>query len=686
MRNRLTRAAVQAVVLCTAAAGLAAVGHHPATPALRPVAATGNQIPVPAPTMGWASWNSFASSIDFATIKGQVDAFVAAGLPAAGYDHINIDEGWWPGTRDGNGDMTVDTAKWPGGMKAVADYIHGKGLKAGLYTDAGRDGCGYYYPTTTPAAPHTGMEGHELQDALQFERWGFDYLKVDWCGGQAEGLDPESTYRRISTAVAQATATTGRPMTLSLCEWGVDEPWNWAPGTAALWRTSTDVVYWGQQATTGAMLANFDKALHPEAQHTGYVNDPDMLMVGMPGLNDAQNRTHLGLWAIAGAPLLAGNDLRTMSAATRAALTNPELVAVDQDRRGLQGVKTAEDTAGLQVYGKVLTGTGRRAVLLLNRTAAAAPVTARWSDLGLTAAGTAVRDVWAAADRGTYATGYTATVPAGGSVLLTVTGTEAAATTYEAEAAGNTRTGTAAVAACPGCSGGSQVGHVGNGASLTLRSVTAATAGVHLATLAYVNGDATARTATLQVGGQAPTVVSFPPTGSWSTVGSVSVLVSLAKGGGNTLAFTNPAAWTPDLDAVTVQPLPGTYGTALRGTGSGRCADLPHATIVPGTRATLWDCTGGPNQTFTATARGELTVYGTQCLDAWENGTANGTEVVIWGCNGQANQRWTVHADGSITNDLSGLCLDVLGNATAAGSPLGLWSCNGQTNQKWTLA
>ncbi|GJF28860.1 alpha-galactosidase [Kitasatospora sp. NE20-6] len=684
MRHWLTRAAVQAVVLCTAAAGLAAVGHHPATPALRPVAATGNQIPVPAPTMGWASWNSFASSIDFATIRAQVDAFVAAGLPAAGYDHINIDEGWWPGTRDAGGDMTVDTAKWPGGMKAVADYIHGKGLKAGLYTDAGKDGCGYYYPTTTPAAPHTGMEGHELQDALQFERWGFDYLKVDWCGGQAEGLDPESTYRRISTAVAQATAITGRPMTLSLCEWGVDEPWNWAPGTAALWRTSTDVIYWGQQATTGAMLANFDKALHPEAQHTGYVNDPDMLMVGMPGLDDARNRTHLGLWAIAGAPLLAGNDLRTMSAATRAALTNPELVAVDQDRRGLQGVKAAEDTAGLQVYGKVLTGTGRRAVLLLNRTAAAAPVTARWSDLGLTAAGTAVRDVWAAADRGTYATGYTATVPAGGSVLLTVTGTEAAATTYEAEAAGNTRTGSAAAVACPGCSGGSLVGHVGNGASLALRSVTAAAAGVHLATLAYVNGDATARTATLQVDGQATTVVSFPPTGSWSTVGSVSVLLSLAKGG-NTLAFTNPAAWTPDLDAVTVQPLPGTYGTALRGTGSGRCADLPHATIVPGTQATLWDCTGGRNQTFTVTARGELAVYGTQCLDAWENGTANGTRVVIWGCNGQANQKWTVHADGTVTNDLSGLCLDALGNATANGSPLGLWSCNGQANQKWTL-
>ena len=165
-------------------------------------AVSANQIPVSPPPMGWASWNSFAARIDATVIKRQADAMVALGLPAAGYRYVNIDEGWWQGTRDAAGNITVDTAEWPGGMAAIADYIHSKGLKAGIYTDAGRDGCGYYYPTGRPAAPGTGSEGHYAQDMLQFSRWGFDFVKVDWCGGSAEGLDPQSTYRSISAAVA----------------------------------------------------------------------------------------------------------------------------------------------------------------------------------------------------------------------------------------------------------------------------------------------------------------------------------------------------------------------------------------------------------------------------------------------------------------------------------------------------
>lgn len=610
-------------------------------------AATARQIPVPAAPMGWASWNSFAARIDYSVIKKQVDAFVAAGLPAAGYQYINIDEGWWQGTRDSDGNITVDTSEWPGGMGAIADYIHSKGLKAGIYTDAGKNGCGYYYPTGRPAAANTGSEGHYDQDMLQFSKWGFDFVKVDWCGGDAEGLDAKTAYRSLSDSVAKAASATGRPLTLSICNWGKQNPWNWAPGQAPMWRTSTDIIYYGNKPSMTNLLSNFDQTLHPTAQHTGSYNDPDMLMVGMDGFTAAQNRTHMNLWAISGAPLLAGNDLTTMTSQTASILKNPEVVAVDQDPRGLQGVKVAEDTTGLQVYGKVLSGSGNRAVVLLNRTSAARNITVRWSDLGLTDASATVRDLWTRSDVGSHGTSYTTSVPAGGSVLLTVTGgTEAASSTYS------------------GTSG--------------FTGVVAGSTGLKTVDVSYTNTASTARTATLQVNGQDSTTVTFPPTGS--SAGTISVAVALSKGSSNKLTFSN----APALDSITVRPLPGTNGTLVVGKQSGRCLDIYDNTLTNGTQAELWDCNGGQNQSWTYTARKELVVYGDKCLDAYDRGTTNGTKVVIWDCNGQANQQWNVGGDGTITNVDAGLCLDVYDNATANGSGLDLWSCNGQTNQQWS--
>ncbi|MGW1274421.1 RICIN domain-containing protein [Streptomyces sp. NPDC002491] len=611
-------------------------------------AATSRQIAVPAAPMGWASWNSFAAKIDYNVIKQQVDAFVAAGLPAAGYQYINIDEGWWQGTRDSAGNITVDESEWPGGMKAIADYIHGKGLKAGIYTDAGRDGCGYYFPTGRPAAPGSGSEGHYDQDMLQFSTWGFDFVKVDWCGGDKEGLDAKTTYQAISDAIAKATATTGRPMTLSLCNWGRQNPWNWAPGQGAMWRTNDDIILFGNKPSMTNLLTNYDRNVHPTAQHTGYYNDADMLMVGMDGFTAAQNRTHMNLWAVSGAPLLAGNNLATMTTETANILKNPEVVAVDQDARGLQGVKVAEDSTGLQVYSKVLAGSGRRAVVLLNRTAAAANITARWADLGLTGASATVRDPWARADLGAFATGYTANVPAGGSVMVTVSG--------GAEAAGTTYTGTS-----------------------SFSGVTAGDTGLKVVDVAYTNTAATARTATLKVNGQTPTTVSFPPTGS--TQGTITLQVALSKGSANTLAFTG----APTLADITVRPLPGANGSLVVGKQSGRCLDMFDSTIANGTQAELWDCNGGSNQAWTYTSRKELVVYGNKCLDAYDHGTANGTKVVIWDCTGQNNQKWNVNADGTITNVNAGLCLDAYGAATANRTPIVLWTCGGADNQKWTL-
>ncbi|HEY4172337.1 MAG TPA: ricin-type beta-trefoil lectin domain protein, partial [Rhodopila sp.] len=378
---------------------------------------------VSTPPMGWASWNTFAAQINYNVIKAQTDALVAGGLKDAGYQYVNIDEGWWQGTRDSAGNITVNASDWPGGMKAIADYIHSKGLKAGIYTDAGRDGCGYYYPTGRPAAPGSGSEGHYDQDFLQFSQWGFDFVKVDWCGGNAEGLDAATAYRAISTSVARATAQTGRPMVLSICNWGNQNPWDWAPALSTMWRTSQDIIYFGESPSMDRVLTNFDAAQHPSAQSAGHYNDPDMLIAGMPGFTAAQNRSHLSLWAISGAPLLAGNNLATMTTETRNILTNREVIAIDQDSLGKQGVRVAEAAPGLQVYAKVLSGSGRRAVLLLNRTGSAATITATFSDLGLGATAS-VRNVWSATDLGTKTNSYATSVPAHDSVLLTVTGTE----------------------------------------------------------------------------------------------------------------------------------------------------------------------------------------------------------------------------------------------------------------------
>ncbi|MEU7915898.1 glycoside hydrolase family 27 protein [Microbispora bryophytorum] len=419
--RRLVAAVHLAIVTMVPAGWVVADGAAAATTRTAAAAAVAT---VTTPPMGWASWNTFAAQINYNVIKAQADAMVSSGMKDAGYQYVNIDEGWWQGTRDSSGNITVDTAEWPGGMKAIADYIHSKGLKAGIYTDAGRNGCGYYYPTGRPAAPNTGSEGHYDQDFLQFSQWGFDFVKVDWCGGNAEGLNSRTAYQAISDAIDRATAQTGRPMVLSVCNWGNQSPWDWAPSMSTMWRTSGDIIYWGQTASMDRVLANFDSAQHPAAQSPGHYNDPDMLIVGMNGFSAAQNRTHMGLWAISGAPLLAGNNLATMSAETRAILTNREVLAVDQDPLGRQGVKVAEDASGRQVYSKVLSGTGRRAVLLLNRTTSAASITARWSDLGLAGPAT-VRNLWAGTDSGTFDGGYTMTVPAREAVLLTVTGSGA---------------------------------------------------------------------------------------------------------------------------------------------------------------------------------------------------------------------------------------------------------------------
>ncbi len=280
------------------------------------------QMAVPPPPMGWSSWNSFSNTIDSQIALEQAKAAISTGMSKAGYRYINIDEGWWLGKRDKDGNIVVDPKAWPalapseraGDMSNIVRSIHALGLKAGIYTDAGGDGCSTAGPDLGPSYPNTGSEGHYEQDFLQFAKWGFDYVKVDWCGGAKEKLDPAIQYAEIARAIARAESITGHRLYFSICDWGVNSPWTWAPNiggvTAGIWRTSGDIVApivansknSGRMASFPGVLSNFDQGIHPEAQHTGFYNDPDMMVLGMQGLNDAQNRVHMSLWAISGAP------------------------------------------------------------------------------------------------------------------------------------------------------------------------------------------------------------------------------------------------------------------------------------------------------------------------------------------------------------------------------------------------
>ena len=499
------------------------------------------------PVMGWSSWNAHFANINATVIEAAANAIVSSGMQAAGYQYVNIDAGWWSGTRDSNGNITVNQTQWPGGMQAIASYIHSKGLKAGIYTDAGANGC---------SGTNQGSYGHYAQDMLQFEEWGFDYVKVDWCGGVNLGLNPATQYAQIRDAITQATAQTGHPMGFSICEWGVADPWNWGPGTGNSWRTSNDISFTQGSVAWSDILKNFDAAtLHPDAQSLESYNDPDMMEVGASGISTTESQAHFSLWAISGAPLLAGNDITTMSSTTKSILTNSEVIAVDQDPLDLQAVKVSEPSIGLQVWSKVLSGSGQRAVALLNRTGSTANIKVNWSDIDLTGSAS-VRDLWAHSNLGSFSGSYTASVPSHGVVMLKISGTEPGVANYEAESSSNTLSGGAVVQSCASCSGGKDVGYIGNGGILHFNNVQTKLPGPQVVTIYYVNADTSARTATVSVNGRPGVTVVFPSTGgSWSSpvVGSIKITGYLT-GHNNTIQFSNSSAWAPDLDRVTAQP------------------------------------------------------------------------------------------------------------------------------------
>ena len=351
------------------------------------------------PPMGWNSWNKFAGRVDDAAVRSMADAMATNGMKDAGYQYINIDD-TWEASRDPQGNITTNK-KFPD-MKALADYVHSKGLKIGIYSSPGPNTC----------AGYEGSYGHEEQDARTYAAWGIDYLKYDWCG--ARNIYTDQEMQAVYQEMGEALLKSGRPILYSLCQYGRDDVWKWGPEVGGnAWRTTGDIRdTWDSMTKIGFSQAELAAWAAP-----GHWNDPDMLEIGNGGMTDDEYRTHMSLWSILAAPLLAGNDLRNMTPTILEILTNREVIAVDQDKDGKQGRRIAK-SGDQEVWVRPLSG-GAHAIGLFNRGDAPAKITAKWSDLGLKAHAHA-RDLWAHSDLKLDGTEYSVTVPAHGVVMLRI--------------------------------------------------------------------------------------------------------------------------------------------------------------------------------------------------------------------------------------------------------------------------
>lgn len=366
------------------------------------------------PPMGWNSWNTFRLNIHEELVREIADAFIEKGLKEAGYQYIVIDDGWQV-DRDINGNILVNQEKFPSGIKATADYIHSQGLKIGIYSDAGYMTCGKF----------PGSLGHEYQDARTYASWGIDYLKYDWCyTGNQNATD---SYKLMKNALVNA----GRPVVFSICEWGTSQPWTWAPEVGHLWRTTFDIrPCWdcGQQThSNGVQIENFigftkilDQQVGLESYAgPGHWNDPDMLEVGNGELTFDENVAHFSLWCILSAPLMLGNDIRSLSEEVLEIITNREVIAVNQDPLGRQGRKVRDD-GDFEVWSKELQD-GSRAVLLFNRSETEEQISFEWFEVGmLQDMKLNVRDLWQKKEMGNFDGSYSAEVPAHGVVMVRV--------------------------------------------------------------------------------------------------------------------------------------------------------------------------------------------------------------------------------------------------------------------------
>jgi len=396
----------------TAAGGSAGKGGAAATGGNGGAGGAGPKPLGATPPMGWNSWNAYGcNGLNESVVKSMADAFVTTGMKDVGYEYVNLDDCWMDG-RDGSGKLKWNASKFPSGIAALAEYIHKLGLKIGIYQTPNTKTCAGLYGGYTGGV---GSVGHETTDAQTFAAWGIDYLKYDKCQGVLSAF----------AVMRDALKATGRPIFYSINpgdQGPFCTPTNCSinlPAVANMWRIGFDI-----DASWKSILRLIDANKNEySGAGPGHWNDPDMLEVGN-GINDTEGRAHFSIWAMMAAPLITGNDLTKMSAATKATLTNAEVIAVDQDPLGQQG-RVVASTSGTdhEVWWKELVGTNSRAVALFNRGSGSASITVQWSQIGLPAGIAQVRDLWAKQDLAPATNSYTASnVPSHGVVMLKVVG------------------------------------------------------------------------------------------------------------------------------------------------------------------------------------------------------------------------------------------------------------------------
>ncbi|AEV86924.1 alpha-galactosidase [Actinoplanes sp. SE50] len=487
------------------------------------------------PPMGWNDWNAYGCNVSEALVKQTADKIVSAGLATAGYQYVNIDDCWMQKSRDAAGNLQPDLGKFPDGIAGTAAYVHGKGLKLGIYEDAG----------TATCAGYPGSLGHEAQDARSFAAWGVDYLKYDNCNNS--GSTTTAQYIARYSAMRDALAATGRPIVYSICEWGVNAPWTWAGDVGNLWRTTGDI-----QANYASMLSIFHQNVGLAAYAgPGRWNDPDMLEVGN-GMTATEDRAHFSLWAEMAAPLLAGNNLVTASATTLSILGNRSVIAVDQDSAGRQG-HLVSSTGGLDVLAKPLAN-GDVSVVLFNENAATATISTTVAAIGKSGASSyGLADLWAGTSGSTTGT-ISAGVPGHGVVMYRVSG-------------GTTGGGTDTVVTIRGA-----------GSGRCLDDPNSSTTNGTQVVIWDCNGGGNQR---------------------WTRVGNqLQVLGKCLDAYNNqTTNGTKVEIW--DCNGQTNQQWTVNADGTITGVQSGLCLDVTGAATANNTLVELWTCNGGSNQKWT---------------------------------------------------------------------------------------
>lgn len=359
------------------------------------------------PPMGWNSWNKFACDVNENLIMETADALASSGMKDAGYQYIVIDD-CWQIARDKDGNIIADKDRFPHGIKYLADYIHGKGLKFGIYSCAGEKTC----------QGRPGSRGYQYQDARQYAAWGVDYLKYDWCYNRAQ--KQEAAYLTMSDALKAS----GRPIVFSICEWGSGEPWKWGKGIGHLWRATGDITDCFEFTNGGALgVLNIIDKMAPLEKYAGpgHWNDADMLEIGNGGMTNTEYITHMSMWCMLASPLMAGNDIRNMDAATKNILTNKEVIAINQDALGKQA-HLAITMGQKQIWTKRLQN-GDIAVCFLNRAETPWNVDFNWRLLGIKNNLT-IRDLWKHKNIGTTAANIKSNIASHAVLMVRLSGVQ----------------------------------------------------------------------------------------------------------------------------------------------------------------------------------------------------------------------------------------------------------------------